>query len=161
RFWTADADDLIQDLHRQSRTPLGTHLAAANAGLVFLIRGELIRRYPDAITLAMRAGSLDPATGQPIFIDPASDSTALARILFHAHLPPDILLVGFALTEADLVPNRWWFVIAEHPTAPRFGVPPDGFVLPAHAGLVASTLLHDPVRAAFEGARLLGSTKSV
>jgi hypothetical protein len=161
RFWTADVDELGQDLHRFTRTPLGTHLSVATgstAALVFVVRGELVRRYPDAITLGMRAGSLD-STGHPVFIDPASDKTALARIVFHAQLPPDILLVGFALTEADIVPNRWWFVIAEHPTAPRFGAPPPRFGLPAHAGLVAQQLLHDPVRAAFEASKLVASTK--
>jgi hypothetical protein len=163
RFWNADQDELAQDLHRFTPTPLGTHLLAsaggATARLVFLVRGELIRRYPDALPFVLRALELDPNTGHPIFVDPASDKTGLGRILFIDHLSPDILLVGIELTEADLVPGRWWFMIAEHPTAPRFGLP-KGFVPSGHAGLVAHELLRNPGRAAFEASKLVASTKS-
>jgi hypothetical protein len=165
RFWTADEDELSQDLHRFSRTPLGTHVKSSPGGIgriVIVVRGELVKRYPDAITLGLRA--LAPVVGHPTFVDP---SEAIARILFHDFLAPDILLVGFDLTEADvLVPDRWWFVIAEHPTAPRFGAiaPPPGAILPpppgAHAGVVAKTLLRDPVRAAFEMSRLLAPAQA-
>jgi hypothetical protein len=161
RFWTTD-DELAQDLHRFSPTELGTHLkdASGNTGrIVLVVRGELVKRYPDAITLGLRA--IEPVQGHPEFVDPASNgSKPIAPILFHAFLPPDILLVGFDLTDADLVPNRWWFVIAEHPTAPRFGIlngqaPPLG----AHAGIVAHDYLRDPVRAAFEASRLLAPAR--
>jgi hypothetical protein len=165
RFWNADADELGQDIHRFTRTPLGTHLTAAAGGdkprLVFVVRGELIRRYPDALTFAMRAV---PNTSPPSFIAPTSTNGALAKILFHDHLPPDILLVGFDLTEADLPPEgKWWFVIAEHPTAPRFGYPPNiqavGFITTGNAASIAQKLLRPPVRAAFEASKLVTSTK--
>jgi hypothetical protein len=163
RFWNADEDELAQDLHRFTPTPLGTHLSpsagGATARLVFVVRGELIRRYPDALAFALRALATDPKTGHPIFVDPGSDKTALAHILFKDHLPPDILLVGFDLTEADLVPGRWWFLIAEHPTAPRFELP-GGFVPLGHAGTVAHVLLRNPARAAFEASKLVTSIKS-
>lgn len=126
RFWDADQDELAQDLHRFARTRLGTHLKASEGGsdprVVLVVRGELIRRYPDAILLALRAGVEDPTTHHPTFVDPASDPTSVARILFHAHLKPDIALVGFNLTVKDVQRDPWWFVIAEHPTAPRFGL---------------------------------------
>jgi hypothetical protein len=166
RFWNADQDELAQDLHRFTQTPLGTHLNAAAGGstqhLVFVVRGELIRRYPDALTFAMRAILPPPDPTHPTFIEPAPNNSnhALARILFHAHLSPDILLVGFDLTDADLSPGAWWFIIAEHPTAPRFSLP-QGFVpnKGSHAASVAKTLLRDPVRAAFEASKLAASAK--
>jgi hypothetical protein len=163
RFWNAYSDELAQDLHRFTETPLGTHLhdAAGNTGrIVLVIRGELMKRYPDAITLALRA--IEPVAGHPAFADPSSQAPKpIAPVLFHAFLPPDILLVGFDLVDAELVPNRWWFVIAEHPTAPRFGIldhqpPPLG----ANAGVVARDFLREPVRAAFEASRLLAPAKA-
>jgi hypothetical protein len=161
RFWTGDEDELAQDLHRFSRTPLGTHLKASAGGatptLVFVVRGELVRRYPDLIAMAIRAGGTD-AQGRPVFVDPASDPTAVARLRFQAVLPPDILLCGFALTEADLVPGRWWFVLAEHPAAPRFGAPTRTDF--AHAGLFATDMFRNPVRAAFDAAALVDAMRA-
>jgi len=157
RFWTADRDELSQDLHRFTQTPLGTHLDPAAGGigrLVLVVRGELVKRYPDAITLGLRA--IEPVAGHPVFADTA------ARVLFHAFLAPDILLVGFDLTEKDLaVADRWWFVIAEHPTAPRFG-PQNGHppALGGHAGEFAKAILRDPVRAAFEASRLVAPAQA-
>ncbi len=124
RFWTGDSDELVQDVHRFAATPLGSHLVPTLSGrLVLFVRGELVRRYPNAIVMALRAGSTDSA-GHPIFIDPASNPPrpAQAPILFHGHLRPDINLVGFDLTVDDVEDENWWFIIAEHPTAPRFGL---------------------------------------
>jgi hypothetical protein len=123
RFWDASQDELAQDLHRWSRTPLGSHLkndTGAGGHLVLVIRGELVRRYPDAMVMALRAGGSNQ--GKPIFIDPVTDPSSVAGYLFHGHLPPDILLVGFRLTVSQVRAEPWWFVIAEHPTAPRFGL---------------------------------------
>jgi hypothetical protein len=136
RFWDATKDELAQDLHRFDPTALGTHLdpSLRNDGpqgtrrVVLLVRGELIRRYPDALVLAMLAGGRD-AGGRPIFEDPAANpgTKVLAPILFHGHLAPDMVLVGFDLSVGEIggagvVDAGWWFVIAEHPTAPRFGL---------------------------------------
>jgi hypothetical protein len=164
RFWSGTTDDLKQDLHRFSPTALGTHLDQSLDGrVVLMVRGELIKRYPDAAVLAMFAGDQD-VDGVPIFEDPAknpSQPKVLAPIQFHGHLDPDIVLVGFDLTVAEIqagaVPLNpaakpgWWFVIAEHPTAPRFGLGAPG----ADAASTAHVLLKDPVRAAFEGISLL------
>ncbi len=121
RFWDATKDDLAQDLHRFTPTSLGSHLRAELSGrVVLLVRGELIRRYPDALVLAMKADHMDPS-GHPVFPD-----NSHAPILFHGHLAPDMTLVGFDLTvdtiKAAAPGAGWWFLIAEHPTAPRFGL---------------------------------------
>lgn len=119
RFWKRDRDELGQQLHRFTDTRFGTHVEEALVGrLVLLVRGELIRRYPDALVLAMKAGKREPPeVGRPVFID-----HAMAASLFHAHLEPDIVLAGFELTAAQVRTEDWWFVIAEHPTGPRFGL---------------------------------------
>jgi hypothetical protein len=123
RFWNAFGDELDPKIHRFAHTPLGTHLKAGSASagerVVLVIRGELLRRYPDAVIVATRA-QLD-ARGKPTFEDPSVPG-ALAPVLFHVPLPPDYTLVGFDLTDAQVQNESWWFLIAEHPTAPRFGL---------------------------------------
>jgi hypothetical protein len=173
RFWKGLTDELTQDLNRFTPTELGSHIdQKLNGRVVLLVRGELIRRYPDAIVLAMFAGDQD-THGVPIFEDPSkptSQSKVLAPIDFHGHLDPDLVLVGFDLTVEEIkqgvVPTAkgtkpgWWFVIAEHPTAPRFGaVNWNGSAAAgADAATTAHNLLRDPVRAAFEGNALLSPT---
>jgi hypothetical protein len=164
RFWSADRDELVADIHRFAPTQLGTHILGVLAGrVVLLVRGELIRRYPEAIVLALRAkNSFKP----PVFADAVADPTSVATILFHGYLGPDGVLVGFDLTPDDVVGQPWWFIVAEHPTAPRFGrkdQPPPRFGRPEDlppppgpdAGQVAQALLHDPIRAAFEGRAMI------
>jgi hypothetical protein len=121
RFWDAFNDELAAPIHKfGSMTALGAHLKGASAGsrVVLVIRGELLRRYPDAIIAAARAKS---AHGKPEFQDPGVPG-ARARVLFYAPLPPDYMFVGFDLTETQVENEPWWFLIAEHPTAPRFGM---------------------------------------
>jgi len=125
RFWNRAKDDLKQDLAHFTSTDLGSHLDPSLDGIVLMVRGELIRRYPNAMILAMRAATVD-VSGVPTFEDPIAAPDTLATISFHGHLPPDITLVGFQLTLADIQAGTggvgWWFVVAEHPTAPRFGL---------------------------------------
>lgn len=126
RFWNRAKDDLKQDLAFFTPTDLGTHLDPTLDGVVLMVRGEVIRRYPHAVVLAMKAGSVD-ASGVPTFEDPIAQPATLAQISFHGHLPPDIVLVGFQLTLEDIKAGSddgvgWWFLVAEHPTAPRFGL---------------------------------------
>jgi hypothetical protein len=126
RFWDRTKDDLAQDLARFTTTPLGSHVVPTLDGrVVLLVRGQLIRRYPHAIVLAMFADRL--IDGVPEFGDPGVSPGVLAGVPFHGHLPPDIKLVGFDLTIDKIRGDAqgdagWWFVISEHPTAPRFGL---------------------------------------
>jgi hypothetical protein len=82
---------------------------------VLLIRGELLRRHPDALIYAV----------------PAKDATTLGdgELLpaFRGRIGSDITFVGFALGEDEarsLPPSQpgWFFVIQEQPSAPRFGL---------------------------------------
>ncbi|MES2525065.1 MAG: hypothetical protein V4617_20370 [Gemmatimonadota bacterium] len=207
RFWDEDQDELGQDIHRFTKTALGTHLSASSGGangrVVLVIKGELIQRYPDAIVVAVRATGRD-GTGRPIYANPPVVPATQARILFHAALPPDIVLVGFDLTERQVIDDDWWFMIAEHPTAPRFGLDmadqnaagvgsrinrneldwndlgalqfgkfldpstgarsvgnpggvPNPMAWPATSATIAGSLLQNPVRAAFDAKKLIGS----
>ncbi|MEP6491826.1 MAG: hypothetical protein ABJF01_04070 [bacterium] len=120
RFWNQSTDDLKKDIHRFDATPLGSHLADGGQGrVVLVVRGEVVRRYPDAIFLAMRADTLPDDQGRPRFSANPADT---ARILFHHHLAPDILLVGFELFPSQIQSEPWWFLITENPSALRFGL---------------------------------------
>lgn len=89
--------------------------------LVLLVRGELVRRFPNAIISAVEA---------------AWDTNGEKRVLgaaerlplFCGTLPPDITFFGFDLeylealgsTDPEKHPG-WWFVLQEQPTELRFG----------------------------------------
>ena len=214
RFWDADQDELTRKIHRfNPNLPLGRNFSlggTATGGperLVLVIRGDLVRRYPDLVAAAVQ--ETGPAGGDVTF---GEDSDA--PILFKAHLAPDYKLIGFDLTEAQVASGRWWFLLAENPTAPRFGLgvennasaaslnhdnvdwddfyagtarplggqflmpqaragtvtvtdtspagsKPASVQWPGHAGIVARTLLRNPVRAAFDAKTLIASIQTV
>jgi len=111
----------IPPLSEWDGLPLGSHLRGGAGQLVLLVRGELLRRYPTTTIYAARAtatGALDPAT-------------RLAP-MFRGALGPDIVFVGFALSEdAALDAPGWYFVFEEYPGEPRFGF--DEVALPGGA----------------------------
>jgi hypothetical protein len=105
--------------------PLGTHdnrtnIAANN--VVLLIRGELLRRYPDAIIYAAKA----QISGNQRIIDPTDERYPIYR----GTLGNDITFVGFNLSPQDAkggtaaAPQGFFFVFQQHPTGPRFGLEP-------------------------------------
>jgi hypothetical protein len=121
RFWDADQDELTQPIHRFTRQPVGRHFriggdgAAGGGALALVVRGELLRRFPDSVIMAVQATS---NAVPPTFI-----AKSEARVLFHTHLDPDFTVVGFDLTSQQvLAGGNWWFLIAQNPTAPRFGL---------------------------------------
>ena len=93
---------------------LGHNELSPTDPLVLLVRGELIRRYPNVVVYAA-AAVLDghgrapgPDENQPIFF---------------GRVEPDIALFGF---DVDPIVARgdpgWFFVLQEHPSEPRFGL---------------------------------------
>lgn len=115
RFWTDDVDDFGRDIHTFTRGALGTHTGDSAGRVVLVIRGDVVRRYPDAVFLAMKA---EPGSDEK---NPTFAANSVSP-LFHAHMSPDFLLVGFELTVDQIKNEPWYFVLAEHPTAPRFGL---------------------------------------
>jgi hypothetical protein len=90
------------------------------AQLVLLARGDVLRRYPNALVYAVEAAwqgtSRVVGTGAPLFP------------VVTTRLGGDIGLFGFELSleqarGTDAPPGRpgWYFVIAEHPHEPHFG----------------------------------------
>ena len=104
----------IIEIHRWSAaSSLGTHAPALGGEqLVLVVKGDLIRRFPDVLVYATQTLDGDVPT-----------TVEKGLPLFRGNIAPDVLFAGFALSP-DAVRDAaagWWIVIAEAPTAPRFG----------------------------------------
>jgi hypothetical protein len=90
--------------------------------LVLIIRGELLRRYPDAIIYAAKA----KVDGDRRVID----NSVTKYPIFGGSLSADTNFLGFNLSAADAkggtpdAPEGYFFVFQQHPTGPRFGLEP-------------------------------------
>lgn len=138
----------VPPLHRWPRSSkLGDHDARERPGdnedeVVLVLRGELLKRYPNAVIYAQAAewerkpdGSIDPAKERRLVaLTPAEEiappRTKLRTPLYEAKIEPEIYFFGFDLTvpvaqggtgeNASDSPG-WFFVIKERPGEPRFG----------------------------------------
>ncbi len=115
KFW--DRIDGSDDI-----TPVHTWPSAANLGsvsegdadgsIVLLVRGQLLRRYPNTVVYAA-AATADHR------IDPAAEPKLP---VFAGFLQPDIVFVGFDFdVDEARAGNGTMFVLQEQPTEPRFG----------------------------------------
>jgi hypothetical protein len=97
--------------------------------LVLLVRGELFKRYPNAIVYAAKAKRNPDGTR---VMDDANELYPL----FRGTLSPDMTFLGFNLTEADArggtntSPDGYFFVFQEQPSEPRFGLEPTPDISP-------------------------------
>jgi len=109
--------------------------------LVLVIRGDLLKRYPNAVIYAQRAqwqttdGSIDNTLERRLVeLTPAQEANPPADVLktpiYEARAAPDIYFFGFDLTAIEargesgddpLDDAGWFFVIKERPGEPRFG----------------------------------------
>jgi hypothetical protein len=120
----------IPPIHTWPRAvPLGKHpnrtdLPQHNA--VLIVRGELLKRYPNAIVYAGKA-KLGTVEGKPARV---LDETDERYPIFQGTLAPDITFFGFNLSIADAKgttaasPEGFFFVFQEHFNEPRFGLEP-------------------------------------
>lgn len=98
--------------------------------LVLLIRGEILKKYPNTQVYAQKARFKDPA--HPATPRTLSDAAVPANTLlpvFMALLDPDIYLFGFDLDKDEArgdssVASKpgWYFVLRERPGQVRFGL---------------------------------------
>ena len=116
--WVDDQPD-IQPIHRWPRnTRLGFNTRGAGGGgqIVMLVRGELVRRYPNAVMMAWKA----TGDGEDL-VDPPN-ANQIQMPVFQGKLDPDVIFAGFSLRDEDLLKDGgWFFIIHEQPTEPRFG----------------------------------------
>ena len=129
----------IPPIHRWSKfSKLGEHDHREQGleneeELVLVIRGELLKKYPNAVIYAQKAkwqpiSNTNPAPNKKterIF----DESVPIKTPLYEAQVKPDIYFFGFDLTEEEARGNDkvddepgWFFVIKERPGEPRFGL---------------------------------------
>ena len=116
RFWDwhDDGPD-IEPIHTWRETSeLGTNTRGGVGGqIVLLVRGDLLRRYPNTSVLAWRADGRE-------LKNPPGDGDIVNHV-FAGRIDPDVSFYGFPLTDDDLEDDGWFFVLQEQPTEPRFG----------------------------------------
>jgi hypothetical protein len=116
--WSAaDARDLLKDITPIERwekdsaigshSPRGATTAVGDTRLVLLVRGELVRRYPNATIYITRERATREEPHYP---------------LFRGELPPDVVFVGFDITVDTLFSGGWYFVFEEPAIEARFGL---------------------------------------
>lgn len=114
-FWSwVDGLPDIAPIHDwPTDTALGENTRGGAGGqLVLLIRGDLLRRFPNTLVYAWRAD------GDELKDPPGAGD--IVRHVFDGWFAPDVTFFGFPLAEADLE-DGWFFVVEEQPTEPRFG----------------------------------------
>ena len=142
-----DAEALkdVTRLHTwQATSALGAHkpppgpdadVQPGEAQLVLVIRGELLKRYPNTVIYAQKA-VIDSEGNRVIAtqdLSPADFDKQLKFPLFRAEIDPDLRFFGFDLTvdkARGIVDSRqfpgdhegWFFVLQEVPGEPRFGM---------------------------------------
>src|SRR6185369_3750050 len=134
QFWDTSVDKPeadMKEIRTWGNTHLGENLTRGSSGnLVLLIRGELLRRYPNSVIYAVKAVK----TGGKLGLSTNANDESLP--IFRGKMKPDVTFLGFNLTEAAALgldpaqPNGWFFVIQEQPTEPRFGMDVADFVKP-------------------------------
>ena len=128
----AQLAELLKDIPPMNTWPLTrplgqnenrTDVPADN--VILLIRGELLRRYPNAVIFAGKAKAGDGGDNGRVL-----DETDQRMPIFRGTLSPDITFFGFNLSVDDArggtatAPLGFFFVFAEHPAEPRFGLEP-------------------------------------
>jgi hypothetical protein len=122
--------DLLKDIPPINTWPqptsLGNHPNRTDIvkdNLVLLVRGELFKRYPNAIVYAGKA-KLDSTRTRVL------DDTDERYPIFRGTLPNDITFLGFNLSREDAKggtaqsPDGFFFVFQQQPSEPRFGLEP-------------------------------------
>ncbi len=104
-----------------NNAPQGVETTSAN--IVLVIKGDVIRRYPDIIIYAIKRQLI---TKPEDFSDDYDDvSNVLIQPIFRANLGPDILVIGFPITKDDLDfsggQDNYYFVLQEQQDLPVFG----------------------------------------
>lgn len=119
--------------HRNKKRPQGKQL-------VLVVRGELLKKYPNTIIYAQKAhifkgknGVADP-NKEPIITEVKTEAEMKTEIkfpIFRAEIQPDFRFFGFDMTieqaRGDADPKLesddwgWYFIIQQIPGEPRFG----------------------------------------
>ncbi|MDR7294700.1 hypothetical protein J2X16_000021 [Pelomonas aquatica] len=115
-FWQRLDDEVdIEPIHRWNAVPLGEQ-PLSTAMVVLLFRGQLIKRYRNLTIYAYRQ------TGDETKPGGAGGMVAGENLrvpVIRGQLLADIDYVGFRIAPTEL--NKYFFIVEEHMTEPRFG----------------------------------------
>jgi hypothetical protein len=116
RFW--DRTDGAADIPEIRTFSPGVHLGESatggtEGGVVLLVRGDLLRRYPTAAIYAVKATANGRLSKKP------EDHR---QPVLRGRIDPDVTFIGFDLTIDEVLADPGFlFVIQQQPTEPRFG----------------------------------------
>ena len=117
RFWDwADGGADIPPIHGWPAGNLlgGNGRSGTGGQITLLVRGRLLRRYPNTVVLAWRA------QGNQLIKTPAAGD--IRSPVFGGVLGSDIVFAGFDLVDSELLQgDGWFFVLAQQPSEPCFG----------------------------------------
>lgn len=113
RFWRRlDGKDDIPPIHSWGADSLAEQTIDPKGNIVLLVRGDLLRRYPNTIAVAL-----------PALSDRAPDHANVVKPIFEGQFEPDISFFGFPLVDTQLTQGAgWFFGLMEPVTEPRFGL---------------------------------------
>jgi len=121
KFWrrTDNGPDIFE-IHtwsrRGGREDLPAQTTDPRGNLVLLLRGDLLRRYPNTMVVAVKAVRV---SGQQ---KPSDNPADVRTPVFAGQFDPDVSFFGFPLVSADLtVGEGWFFGLMEPVTEARFG----------------------------------------
>jgi hypothetical protein len=117
----------IKHIASWGSTPLGTHAPTDGPSqrMVVLIKGDLLRKYPNTEIFLQKAEWKDPERKSrgPVTV---IDDTTLRRPLFSAQIDPDYKFVGFDVATNDALGDTmepgWFFVLKERAGDIHFGL---------------------------------------
>lgn len=119
----------IKKLHTWQGSKLGTNKHRPGEDLVLIIRGDLLKRYPNTVIYAVEAvpinnGNDGVQPNMPEFTDNENPGT-IKYPIFKGSLPPDVYFLGFDMSEQQAWGcdgSGWYFVLEERISEPRFGL---------------------------------------
>lgn len=112
-FWRRlDGKDDIPPIHGWRTGRLAAQTSDPQGNLVLLVRGELLRRYPNTIVVAM-----------PAITDRQPDRDQVITPIFAGQFDPDVSFFGFPFDDTILEQGQgMFFALMEPVTEPRFGL---------------------------------------
>jgi hypothetical protein len=121
-FWPrvpAGTTDLAKDMHEWRRDEsLADQVGSAGSSTVLLIRGDLIRRHPDAELLMVTPS----ADGALVAADGSLPPERTTWPAFTGRLDAQTIVVGFDVDPQQVWDERRYIGIQEPVTGPRFGL---------------------------------------
>jgi hypothetical protein len=130
-------DDMLP-IHRWGAQPLGRRVDPVGGDpnrVALLLRGQLLRRYPNTAVYAWRRRAQPSPAGQTQ-LDKQPDGSAAAGAIqtpvFSGVIGDDITFFGFDIDDVDI--GLWCFVLEEQMSEPRFGFDVDAPAAPPTIG---------------------------